>query len=445
MADYLLALDITAQLPDVAIARLGQVRLEPGSYFPVLLMNASSSANFQAQLWQRLEQCDLETYLDVLRYKASPIGLGTIDPARFATCYLAELLDGIEAPLRAFFPQVAGLARANLADEDCDALTIIGNASPTSVNYSLAANSPDSARAVIGFDEQTSRHDHVNLDLSRLRSDSGRLIGMRRVRETVANLVSSRALHGGPALASERVLSRLRYLAREYEFRLTADVTLDAAIAELEPLRGKYIDCPPGRTNKGFWAYDLLDDLAILQRAGQPMPRPWWRTDLADVEPDWRDEAARHYALNAHFQRAQEIYADIVACNFTSVATGLAFYSMLPVRWTISGPARPLDQDAWYTFTNMPVAGWPLAGATLSTVKLMETAADLRAHYNLVLNELSRLGRPHAKPSVGWQRSALPRFDGEDRFGNYDGETSALRTAFKWLEDDLKRLFRDLP
>lgn len=445
LADYLLALDITDQTPEGAIARLSEVRLEPGSYFPVLLMNASCSADFQAQLWQRLEECDLDTYLAVLRYKASPIGLGTIDPAKFATSYLTELVDGIEAPLRAFFPQIAGLARANLVDEDCEALKIIGNASPTSVYYSLAANSPDGARAVIGFDKQASRHDSVNLDLSRLRSDSGRLIGIRRVRKTIENLVASRALHAGPALASERVLGRLRYLAREYEIGLAPDVTLDAAIAELEPLRGKYADCPPGRADKRFWADDILDDLAILQRAGQPMPRPWWRTDMSDVEPDWSSEAAKRYALDAHFQRAQVVYDEIVAGNFASVATSLDFYLMLPVRWMISGPAHPADQDAWYTFTNMPVADWSFAGATLSTVKSMETAADWRAHYDSVLTELSRLGRLRAKPSVGWQRSTLPCFDGEDRLGNYDGETSALRTAFKWLEDDLKRLFRDLP
>lgn len=44
LADYLQALDITEQTPEEAIARLGGVHLEPGSYFPVLLMNASGSA-----------------------------------------------------------------------------------------------------------------------------------------------------------------------------------------------------------------------------------------------------------------------------------------------------------------------------------------------------------------------------------------------------------------
>jgi hypothetical protein len=175
------------------------------------------------------------------------------------------------------------------------------------------------------------------------------------------------------------------------------------------------------------------------------MPRPWWRADMADIDPDWSDEAAKRYALDAHFRRAQAVYAEIVALNFTFVATSLNFYSMLPVHWTISGPACPADRDAWYTFTNMPVADWSLAGATLSTLESMEMAADFRTHCETVLTELSRLGRLRANPSVGWQRSALPRFDGEDRLDNYDGETSALRTAFEWLEDDLKSLFRDLP
>lgn len=444
LADYLLALDITDQMPEDAIARLGEVQLESGSYFPVLLMNASGSVDFQAQLWRRLEQCDLQTYLAVLRYKG-PIVTGTIDPVSFATEYLAELLDGIEAPLRSFFPEIAGLAREHLADEDCDALRIVGNASTTSVHYSLAAMSPDSARVAIGFDKQASCHHVVNLDLSRLRADSGRLIGMRRVREAVDILLASRAMHAGPAMASERVLGRLRYLARAYDFVLASDATLDAAISELEQLRGEYADCPPGRSEKRFRADDVLDDLAILQRASQLMPRPWWRPDVVDAEPDWSDAAAKRYALNAHFQRAQAVYAEIVTRNFASIATSLNFYSMLPVRWTISAPAHPDYREAWYTFTYMPVVDWSLAGATLSTVEPTETAAHLRAHYDAVVAELSRLRRLRANPSVGWHRSALPRFDGEDHLGNYDGETSALRTAFKWLEDDLKRLFQDLP
>jgi hypothetical protein len=445
LADYLHVLDIVDQTPEEAIARLGGLRLEPGSYFPVLLMNVSDSADFQAALWRRLEHCGLETYMAVLRYKADPIGGGAIDPVPFATAYLTDLLDGIEAPLRAFFPQIVGRACEKLADEACDALRIVGNASPISVHYSLAAMSPQGARVAIGFDEQASQHHGVNLDLSRLRSDSGRLIGMRRVRETVKNLVRSHRLHAGPAMASERVLGRLRYLAREYELVLVPDATLDAAIAELEQLRGEYADCPPGRSEKRFWTDDVLDDLETLQRAGQLMPQPWWRADRIDAEPDWSDETAKHDALDAHFRRAQMIYAEIVTLNFASIATSLDFYSMLPVRWTISGAARPADRDAWYTFTNMAVADWSLAGATLSTAESMKGTADLRTHYESVLTELSRLGRLRAKPSVGWKRSALPRFNGEDSLGSYDGETSALRTALEWLEDDLERLFRDLP
>lgn len=447
LADYLHALDIMECDETKAIQRIQQVGLEPDSYFPVLLMGLSKSVAVHQEIWKRVGECGVRTYFNVLRYRADLTEeLAKKSNQEFSTGYLQDLLDGLDEPLTFFFPQLAAAARRALVGDDCECLAILGNATPGWVNYAIVPSAPDTPRVEVGDVTKASLIYGIDLKLSHLKPDSGRLIGADRLREAIEAVVKLRSFHSGPALACERVLGRLRYLRKEYGMELPND-TIDGVAAFLEPHAGQHALWPDRYNRSSLFQIDeVLGDLRTLQSSGNILPQPWWRADGLDGEPDGNSHEELVFAFDALYRRAQLVYDEIVRCNFASVSEELPFFNMLPVRWTVSPtPATPDDKrEPWYFRHYMPVAEWKSAGATVST-----TAIDMhsfnRDHYQAVVHELAKLGRLKSNVSVRWNAGYLEHFGGIDKSGWFDGETAALRMACSWLKDDLKALFADLP
>lgn len=448
LADYIEALEL-ADRPDAEAANLLRNRsLEPESFFPVLLMSVSTSLALHREIWLRLGTYGIETYINVLLYRAdlSEV-LSTQNPAQFAREFLGDLLDGLEQPLRAFFPQLVQLVNHELTGEDCRAVRILGQATPYHVNYALLPENADSPRVEIGDFTTARRINYVDLVLSRLRPDSGRLIGVKVLRKNIDGVIATQDLAAGPMLANERVLGRLRYLKKEIAPEFSKIATIEEFESLLSLHRGKFVRTSPriARPN-GFLVDDLLADLDVLKQAELPLPTPWWRRDGSDLEPDSDDSEEIAFALDGHYRIAQQVYAEIVGLNFSEVSGSLPFYCTLPVRWIVS--VKPSSRgDGWppyHSYKYLPVADWQAAGADL-----FPSADDSRTfdpeHGGEVRSALEKLGRLKRNIAVWQGAGSLMHFDGTDSGGDFDGKTSAFRTAFKWLNEDLKSLFSELP
>ena len=107
LGDYLRA----SQLAKIDFAALMQelstIQLDRDLLFPVLLAASLERHGPQQALFRRLARLDLSAYFDALRYRAdtsAEVLAGA--PEAFVRSYLGDMIDGLEEPLAAFFPQV---------------------------------------------------------------------------------------------------------------------------------------------------------------------------------------------------------------------------------------------------------------------------------------------------------------------------------------------------
>lgn len=450
LGDYLLALEWSAQPEAELVSRIAALKVERGSLFPVLLLGVITSIAAQQAMWQRLMQSDIQSYFDALRYRAdSSATLLTQGQEPFARHFLEELLDGIEQPLHAFFPDLAATVLKALAKADAVQLAIIGNAGPQAVHYGLARKTDDQPRVSLRPPNHSTMQRYINLHLSRMRSDSGRLIGTNLLRDTIKKVGKARNFRAGPALASERLFGRLRYLAQEYDLHVAEAASIDDALAEFEPRAGQYVCWPRADDDRNVFLVDeIIADLQTLRASGLSLPFAWWRQDGGAGEVDLADDASILCAVDEEIRRAQVIYDEIVRLNFKTIAAKLPIHGSLPLRYRISirrNQKHPADHETLsVNRASMPVADWTFAGADLVPPSKAVKPTS-RADYDDVAAALERLGRHPARVVARWSSGSIERFDGTDRLGNFDGETAAMRTACNWLEDDLNALFEELP
>jgi hypothetical protein len=450
LGDYLRALEWVAQSEAELALRIAALNVERGSLFPVLLLSLTTSVAAQRAMWQRLMQSDIQSYFDALRYRADGSAtLLTVGQERFALNFLEEVLDGIEQPLQAFFPELAAPVLQDLAEDDAVQLAIIGNADPKEVHYGLVPKTDGRPRVRLGPPTRTTTQRYINLHLSRMRSDAGRMIGTNLLRDTINDIAKARNFRAGQALASERLYGRLRYLAGEYDLQLGDGATIEDALAEFEPQTGEYVCWPLADDDRTIFLVDeIIADLKTLRASGLPLPSAWWRLDGGAGEIDLASDAAIHYAVNEEIRRAQVIYDEIIRLNFRAIASELPIHGSLPLRYQISikrnHKRAPDNETLWITRVSMPVADWASAGADLVPPSGAVRPTS-RAYYDDVAAVLERLGRHPARVVARWSSGSIKRFDGTDWLGNFDGETAAMRTACNWLEDDLKALFEELP
>ena len=450
LSDYLRTLEWVGQSETEFVARISAMKVEHGSFFPVLLLSVTSSLVAQRALWQRLTQSDIRSYFDALRYRADGSATLLIQGQEpFAHHFLEEVLDGIEQPLQSFFPDLAGPVLQDLAEDDVVGLAIIGQAGPQDVYYGLVPKTEERPRVSVGPPDRSTTRRYINLHLSRTRPDAGRLIGAELLHDTINDVVKARNFKAGPALASERLYGRLRYLAQEYGLEIDDVRSIDEALAEFEPQAGQYVCWPRAGDHRNIFGIDeIIADLQTLQANNRPMPSAWWRQDGGAGDVDYSSDDAIRFAVDEEIRRAQHVYDEIVRMNFKTIAAELAIHGSLPLRYQISIKRRHRSSTDHETISidriSMPIADWASAGADLvpPSEAIRPTS---RAYYNDVAAALERLGRQPARVVARWSSGSIKRFDGTDWLGNFDGETAAMRTACSWLEEDLKSLFEDMP
>jgi hypothetical protein len=218
LADYLRATALASMNDEQVLRLLPSLAMPADSFFPVLLMSRLRSRELQSALWKRLSEAGLSRYLDALRYRFDLSGeLQRSDPTTLSRHYLEDLLDGIETPLNSFFPQLREAVIEGLTEDATATLAATGLVRTMSagLQYKLHALEPGQAKVTVAAPAFPGVLRGVNLDLARYRIDSGRLLGMTLLRETVIEAIKQQQLKGGPTWAAERLLGRVRYLAEE--------------------------------------------------------------------------------------------------------------------------------------------------------------------------------------------------------------------------------------
>ncbi len=424
LGDYLKARRLAALEQENLLPRLLDIDLQPGSFFPVLLMALLRDPETHAILWRRLSGLDFELYLEVLRYRAdlSPTNPTPADGERF----LREMLDGLELPLDGFFPSMRGLVERLLTGRN-EGLSLLGTAGPGSAGYRFERATPN-ARVRNGTPDLRGGMSFVNLGPSGLRLDSGRLLGLRILRDKFLELVEKRLLHGGTIWRRERLIGWLSGLSKSYRLPLGED----ASLAEWEQwaarIKGQTAEI---NNRQPVPIDDLLADLQAvrdtgtthLDRGARPEDWVFW-----DGEPLTR-------ALEDHFRTKQLIYRELVESNFQHLADEIGNYASLPVRWKIHlmrGPLGAVIDHRW-----SPVGHWSEAGADI--IEGEREDPDLQGHFTDVTERLAELGRSRRRNRVemGWTvvRSLADR----------PGESSAVTSAAAELKKDLEALFRAMP
>lgn len=454
LADYLRALDLASQDESKIASMLEDVLLEADSLFPVLLMALLPSNRLQRCLWKRLSRLSLPIYLNSLRYRANVTGqMKNIPSDELSYQYLQDIIEGIEFPLNGFFPQLQNTITEHIIGPLNSEIAITG------VVYSGAEHEHE--QVVFSFHPRGMLSDNkivvaepprdfgmhgVDLTLSEYRLDSGRILGAKHLKESLLKIVKAQTLKGGVVWASERLVGRLRYLAREYSFPIGEIESLDEVAKLLKPHEDKTVAPVYFSNAPAFTIKDLLDDIAFLQEHGHLSLEYWWiRLGWKDPPATVSDEIIQKL-LDEHFRRLQFAYAEVVENSFKMVADSFGFYSALPVRWDLAVVARerrPVLRSSIYTRW-FPVLSWDAAGADS---EFSETPPErfMSHDFSEVHSELEKLGRSNGRGVTWGGFEPIPSFDGYHLLGGFDGETTVMRSVCDQITSDIKQLFSELP
>jgi hypothetical protein len=446
LADYLRAKALAAMSANDLLREIPALPIRPDSFFPVLLMAQLPSRSLQSALWSRLSAGRISTYLDALRYRFDVSNeFRQLDSNALSLDYLTDLIDGIEGPLVGFFPQLGASIKEWLIDvpDATIAATGLASAYPGALYYKLHAHEPGHPRVTVAEPTHPGTIRGVNLDLSRYRIDSARLLGMTLLRDTLQDAVKQLDVNGGPAWAAERLIGRVRYLAQKHGVDLTLTDNFSKLDAQFRPFADTWIDDGAFFGNEKFSIRSLLDDIDTLRAAGQTALDPWWSRLGWDDDALMTEEEVYRRVLDEEHRRVQQVYAEIVNTSFPQMATEMIWFPILPIRWKLTVQRRDRREGLSVVYFHwFPVESWLDAGAD---VTFAEKGPSLMPDWKLAQEALVKLGRPadHIPAFGGW--SLHFPYDGTAFNGHFNGWTPVTTEAISWLQDDLKRLFEGLP
>lgn len=443
LADYLRAKAFAEMSVPDQIAAIPGVPTSPGSFFSVLLMAQLADAGAQDALWRHLVSGPVDTYFDALRYRRDASEeFGRLEPQALSFRYMTDLLNGIEEPLEGFFPALKRPVLEWLTDERDKPLAVIGTANLHSLFYKIQAQEPGAPRISVGAPDFPGTIRGVDLDLSRYRADSARLLGMSLLKKTLREVVSARNVDGGPVWAAERLIGRIRYLKERYLFPISTDSDLSGVEEVLRPYAAQVLREGPLTGEAHFYFQSMLDDAAKLRTAGVTTLDPWWlrlgwNDDLSSVSDQCLAEL-----LDEEYRRTQVIYAEIVETSFSHLAKEMMFFPILPLRWKLRVSRGGLHNQSFIVYPQWtPVKDWTDAGAD---VIFVDRGPDGFPPWEEARDALTALGRAPNVPRYGGF-STHAGYGGSQLNSCFTGATPAANEAISWLKDELDRLFRNLP
>lgn len=443
LADYLRATSIASQDEASLTLSLASISMDADSFLPVLLMSQLPTHRTQTALWQRLSQTSAESYLNALRYRFDVSDeLATLPQETLSHDYLRDFVEGIEMPLAGFFPELRAEVNELLIDKREDAIAATGlvYALPGELLYGLHPRN-GGPQVTVGMPSEHRTRRSVNLDLSHYRLDSGRLLGTTLLKDTLLEIIEKKNLKGGVLWASERLVGRIRFLAKQNDSPLELTQTLDEIEAILRPLAGRVLHFGFFGQGEHFSVDSLLEDIAVLKRDGRTELDLWWRKLGWDEDADDQSDDVVASVLDEHYRRFQRVYAEVVQTCFPAFADRLGFYSSLPVRWRLTVVRRPAPGWNSVSFRWLPVETWDQAGADVTFKSEGEPFGD-DTEARAALAKLDRLNA-HTHIWIGFRE--LPSYDGHNWHRYFDGATPIVHDVCRQLADEIKRVFSSLP
>lgn len=445
MADYLRAKEIAsnASLKEETLVTLP---IAEGSFFPVFLMALLPSNKLQSLWWRKLSSTSITLYGEALRYRRDVSSeLKALNPEERSYRYLNDLLDGIEMPTREVFPALkSAIAQHLIHDEEAElAVTgLLGDAPPELLYLLHPKDWSGGTRVTAGDPKFPGTRCYVNLQLCELRLDSGRLLGTQLLRDAVLKIVELQGCKGGPALAAERLIGRVRYLIKTVGLPIALDASLKDAAVVLQPLRDRWVKLHAWNSEDSFSIRSLLDDIELLRAASIEALDPWWLRLGWDQNATSQSDEVIAQLLDEHYRRVQLVYAEIIDTTFPKMVSQFPVYTALPLRWeiTITGRAAP-SQGSTVHYDVMPVADWKQAGAN---VKFSARAPDF-ADWQVFRDALERVGRSTSIFYGQHGYKPLFDFDGRQWTGHFDGGTPVIHEVCQLLKDELTKIFSAIP
>jgi len=282
----------------------------------------------------------------------------------------------------------------------------------------------------------------VDLELSRYRIDSARLLGMTLLRDAVLETVKSQQMKGGPKLAAERLIGRVRYLARKFGVPINLTDSLETLDELLRPHAKEWIVDGPLFGDERFSVQSLLEDIATLRVAGKIGLDPWWLRLGWDDGAMLQDEEVISRVLDEEYRRVQLVFAEVVQNTFASIAHQMGSFTRLPIRWKLTVIRR--DQTVGTStiyFHWVPVATWNDAGADVVFTDRPAPPRDWKE----TRDELARLGRPNSRVGYFAGFTQMSSYDGRQWAGYFDGATPVMHEVCSLLKYEIDHLFEALP
>jgi hypothetical protein len=409
-------------------------------------MGQVTEPRYQRALWKRLCEIGIREYLGVFKFRAdaSPALLSLSD-ADAQVVVLQDILDGFEETGTVFFPELWNeVCFQEIGDRNC-LVAIIGRLGGrlSNVSYSFQSRAESDPPVVVGQPANSLRWHGIDLQLSRLKPDNGRAVGVNILWQTLKTLVEGRRLKGGAALSRDRLVSRMRFLVERQNF--PKDYTNLATIAAtLAPHRDEVVRIGRfGRSEKDFFVADMLMDADTCLKTGDVDLDLWWKKYTnADDELDITKSSQ---ALVELYQRAEAMFDEIIHSSFGTVQDEMQGYLVRPVQWHLKvnhkgGGVWPLEKR-WFPVKD---SSQPKAIVTVISDPQLSDWLDVQKHYENVTRELFRLGR-RSNIGVSTWGGQLPQFNGYSWTGGFTGETPALCIVHEWVTEELKTLFSDFP
>jgi hypothetical protein len=448
LADHLRACELAGMSQSDFHSALSAVNVNDESLLPVLLAARIKDPASRKHIWRRLREMPLPRYIDAIRFSNDTGGISTIGcPPQVEQNFVEEMSNSIEALVDTFFPAISSELRGCLTNQadPVEGICLIAKLSEqpyTSVAYSLQASAFNTIQIAQPSREMSRRY--INLFETGIGTCDGRYMGAVAVRDALNDLVAQRRFRGGVTLANERTIGRLRFLTEEYDFSCDPREGLPDLLARLQPMKHMYAGHGSfGSYSPAFTIASMIQDVELLIENGYD-ELSWWWLRYGATDKMLAESQMVEGLVQEHYRRTMALYMEIVSTSFGQVSDQFSLFKVSPVRWDIAVVPSLHSRLPTQYWRWLPVPSEAEAG---SDVRFYEHPPEDfiygEAHESRLDEEMRRLGRSVNHYAISGSKS-IPDTGTRDWRGRRTGETSAMREAVKYLEEDVKFLFRDL-
>lgn len=434
LVDYFKAKNIADNNETYISKDLQVAAVNDDSFFVVILMSLLKTREAQLALWEQFKSLGIKSYINTLRYRFDTTKNALINDDDHSKLYLDDIYKGIISPLKFFFDPIKHIILESLCEEPASDITISGALykNTSELFYSIHPKEDNNASNIQLTSPQFTKN-YVNLLRSRLRLDSGRILGFDLLRKHLIKVISRRSLIGGSHLANERLISRIRFLSNIYRIQISPHHNFTQLKRTLHKYKCKHAYLTPSKYL--FSITEMLEDISILEASGKTTPNIWWRDIVPDTDTYSSQPDNISLFINEFYNRVQLLFKEIIETSFILVKKEIDLYNQLPLRF--SAYLSQANNKQHFHYYCKPVFTWNEAGAD---VEFTDTPPPIDISLcDDTISQLHKFNRPTR--NFYWHGfKSPPNFDTQGHIGSISGETPVLHEAFSWVNTSIKHL-----